>query len=243
MDNFRDLSMYSGVEENRRLQDTTSEGNKDFNWQGFGEGLQALGATLQDVSSNLRGEEPVALEKFSARLDKIKERLAKRRAEAEKIATGGQILDSVAGSLGKYLPPEIAQQHSLIMDIAKKSDDPLGFYSKGAGFIEDYKTMSDRARGRSLEEAIKEERLDKLEYDASMRDKPKKQDYLFKLPPKEKKGKFMGIFGKEQSEGTFKVLQGVKTKQDLEELIENREAYEAEGVDVGEILEYFMEKK
>jgi hypothetical protein len=71
-----------------------------------------------------------------------------------------------------------------------------------------------------------------------------KKDFLFKLPPKElSTGSFLGIGGgPAYNQPTFDVMQNIKTKQDLEELIQNREDYEAEGVNIERILEFWAEE-
>ena len=98
--------------------------------------------------------------------------------------------------------------------------------------------------------------------------KEEKRDYLLRIPPKtveEKKktnwARWFGYMGAEEpevattiteakrkyaageemssEEATLLVINNVKTKQDLEEILENRERYEEENVDVQKILDFF----
>lgn len=67
-------------------------------------------------------------------------------------------------------------------------------------------------------------------------EKPKKERYLYKLPPTGKGG-FLGMGGR--NEITQKAFQNIKTQSDIDELLEQREAYEKAGVDVQSILEHY----
>ena len=84
---------------------------------------------------------------------------------------------------------------------------------------------------------------DKEEIKAGL--KKTKKKYLFKLPPEDrfkiKKGWF-GIKKKVEAfdEKTFAILEDIKTEGDLEELIERRKDFEAQGIDVRKIIDYFM---
>ena len=78
----------------------------------------------------------------------------------------------------------------------------------------------------------------------------RKKEYIMKSPPDKVKGFFGSSLedvqkkldeGKDLNgkEKTLLVMQNVKTKSDLEDLIENREQYINEGVDVNYVLEYY----
>ena len=69
--------------------------------------------------------------------------------------------------------------------------------------------------------------------------KEPKKDYLLKLPPATRE---RGFLRKDLSKNTFKVIGNIKTKQDLEELIQNREEYQRAGTDIQYILNYFTGK-
>jgi hypothetical protein len=78
--------------------------------------------------------------------------------------------------------------------------------------------------------------LPKLEY------RPPVQE----IPPAVKAGLLMGMRNPEISIGfnkeTMTVVNNIKTRQDIEELIANREAYENAGVDVEAVINYFSVK-
>jgi hypothetical protein len=88
--------------------------------------------------------------------------------------------------------------------------------------------------------------------------KPKKKEYLFTIPPGEmdKPGWFTGKATVEKArekarkgerldsaEATLLVMQNIKTKEDLEELIEKSEEYARQGVDVQKIIDYYTQKE
>jgi hypothetical protein len=75
-------------------------------------------------------------------------------------------------------------------------------------------------------------------------EKAERLDYMRRLPPEspEKEAWFKG-WRRRYNDETFTVMGNVKTEQDLDELTRNREAYEAQGVNVREIIRYFTEEK
>ena len=156
-----------------RLPAAAGKTDTDENVGGGWRALQALGATLKDVSSSLRGERGTALETFSSQLDKASERLKKRREEAEKIATGNAMLTTLTSSLGKYLDEDSAKEYSSIAQMASQTDAPMENFTKITGALESFKTEAKKERGNALDERIKQLSIEKSE--ATLEDRNKTQ--------------------------------------------------------------------
>lgn len=73
--------------------------------------------------------------------------------------------------------------------------------------------------------------------------KDKDKNILSKMPPKSRREGFFDWGKPNINEPTFNVMQNVSSMEDIEELRQNWKEYEKEGVDVQQIIKYFVEEK
>lgn len=110
--------------------------------QKWGLGLQALGATLEDVSSHLRGEKTQGRVKdFGIRLDEAMERLKEDAEEAAEIAQENRTFEAFVGGKGSegILHPDIQKDASKWAEIVRKDDS---YTNKLEAFTEGLKRIN-----------------------------------------------------------------------------------------------------
>jgi hypothetical protein len=200
--------------------------------------MQILGATLQDIGAALDRRQGGALASIAeqrGRFEKVMQTALESATKTERLMEATEAYK--AGEGEEWLSQRVEE------------GDPHAFDAyKGALDLAIKEQRANQERLPSLKEqalnqlggmdALTREQQEKLA-GVHIAEKADKLDYMLKLPPESPEKTW---FRRRYNDDTFTVMGNVKTKQDLEELVQNREAYESQGVNVREIIRYFTEK-
>lgn len=200
--------------------------------------LGVIGSTMRDTSHALRGEQSSYLNQY---MDKIRE---KEELELEKnaLAKAMEAFDEGPEAVGDLIKNNAGNKH--ILGAAVKVGS---LYQAMEKQKPDYRTLaSQAAQGQVPYDQLAQQFPDKLS-----QIKEQEQFFTRDTTPVEKspdfrEGKGLPAFFSKNianlTPRTKRVIGNIKTRADLDELLDNEEDYTTEGVDVKAIREYFGER-